>query len=44
MLEVEYERGASEVVYSVVIENKGYYIWREANVFSFLLVEYDLFS
>jgi hypothetical protein len=29
---VEYESGTSEVVYSVVIENKGYYFWRERKV------------
>jgi hypothetical protein len=35
MLAIEYEDGASELVYSVVIENKGYYFWREANVVFF---------
>jgi hypothetical protein len=35
MLAVEYESGAREVVYSAVIENKGYYFWREAKVVFF---------
>jgi hypothetical protein len=35
MLAVEYESGESEVVCSVVIENKGYYFWREAKVVFF---------
>jgi len=35
MLAVKYKSGASEVVYSVVIGNKGYYFWREAKVVFF---------
>jgi hypothetical protein len=31
----------SVVVYSVVTIKKGYYIWRETTVFSFLMLEYD---
>jgi hypothetical protein len=34
-LAVESESGTSEVVYSVVTENKGYYFWREAKVVFF---------
>ena len=29
------------MVYSVVTENKGYYFWRKATSFPFLLKEYD---